>query len=161
MFCRLLVRLRTAKFCFFLIVRRPPRSTRTDTLFPYTTLFRSWIALGLAVSFSGYGLIRRSVPVAGPTGLSIEMLLLAPLALLWILLWSGLGDWPGIGTVSLLALGGPVTAIPLTLFAFAPRRLPFATIGLLHFVPPTMLFLQGAFVISKPLGPVRLPAFPS
>src|SRR3546814_3873235 len=29
-------------FCFFLMIRRPPRSTRTDTLFPYTTLFRSW-----------------------------------------------------------------------------------------------------------------------
>src|SRR3546814_20846716 len=28
-------------FCFFLLIRRPPRSTRTDTLFPYTTLFRS------------------------------------------------------------------------------------------------------------------------
>src|SRR3546814_5834207 len=28
-------------FCFFLRIRRPPRSTRTDTLFPYTTLFRS------------------------------------------------------------------------------------------------------------------------
>src|SRR3546814_6402813 len=27
--------------CFFCIIRRPPRSTRTDTLFPYTTLFRS------------------------------------------------------------------------------------------------------------------------
>src|SRR3546814_7782158 len=29
-------------FLFFLMLRRPPRSTRTDTLFPYTTLFRSW-----------------------------------------------------------------------------------------------------------------------
>src|SRR3546814_14669879 len=87
------------------------------------------------------------------------MLLLAPLALLWILLWGGLGDWPGIGTVSLLALGGPVTAIPLTLFAFAARRLPFATIGLLQFVAPTMIFLQGAFVYGEPLGPVRLAAF--
>src|SRR3546814_2685378 len=29
------------EFCFFLMIRRPPRSTRTDTLFPYTTLFRS------------------------------------------------------------------------------------------------------------------------
>src|SRR3546814_15065713 len=29
-------------FFFFLMIRRPPRSTRTDTLFPYTTLFRSW-----------------------------------------------------------------------------------------------------------------------
>src|SRR3546814_14102695 len=36
-------------FCFcFLIIRRPPRSTRTDTLFPYTTLFRSLAAVGLA-----------------------------------------------------------------------------------------------------------------
>src|SRR3546814_15845236 len=30
---------------FFLMIRRPPRSTRTDTLFPYTTLFRSWTAM--------------------------------------------------------------------------------------------------------------------
>src|SRR3546814_9573062 len=29
-------------YCFFLMIRRPPRSTRTDTLFPYTTLVRSW-----------------------------------------------------------------------------------------------------------------------
>src|SRR3546814_12909878 len=29
------------RFFFFLMIRRPPRSTRTDTLFPYTTLFRS------------------------------------------------------------------------------------------------------------------------
>src|SRR3546814_11206787 len=38
-------------FCFFLMIRRPPRSTRTDTLFPYTTLFRSLI--GRALSSSG------------------------------------------------------------------------------------------------------------
>src|SRR3546814_3442140 len=31
---------------FFLMIRRPPRSTRTDTLFPYTTLFRSSVVLG-------------------------------------------------------------------------------------------------------------------
>src|SRR3546814_5426159 len=34
---------------FFLMIRRPPRSTRTDTLFPYTTLFRSSDAALLAV----------------------------------------------------------------------------------------------------------------
>src|SRR3546814_17640226 len=33
-------------FCFFLMIRRPPRSTRTDTLFPYTTLFRSEVPVG-------------------------------------------------------------------------------------------------------------------
>src|SRR3546814_19299498 len=31
--------------CFFLMIRRPPRSTRTDTLFPYTTIFRSVLAI--------------------------------------------------------------------------------------------------------------------
>src|SRR3546814_17842234 len=47
---------------FFLMIRRPPRSTRTDTLFPYTTLFRSIVnpidSLTLSASFglldSGY-----------------------------------------------------------------------------------------------------------
>src|SRR3546814_10532914 len=47
---------------FFLMIRRPPRSTRTDTLFPYTTLFRStpyllWLA-GLATTFQLYLRIR-------------------------------------------------------------------------------------------------------
>src|SRR3546814_14181841 len=40
---------------FFLMIRRPPRSTRTDTLFPYTTLFRSkaleWAIEGLVAQF--------------------------------------------------------------------------------------------------------------
>src|SRR3546814_4461740 len=37
----MLVRIMCMTLCFFLMIRRPPRSTRTDTLFPYTTLFRS------------------------------------------------------------------------------------------------------------------------
>src|SRR3546814_11326949 len=38
---------------FFLMIRRPPRSTRTDTLFPYTTLFRSWQGRGPAAGAPG------------------------------------------------------------------------------------------------------------
>src|SRR3546814_15832113 len=41
------------------MIRRPPRSTRTDTLFPYTTLFRSMVAFDLVtrwLRFSGYDL---------------------------------------------------------------------------------------------------------
>src|SRR3546814_15238094 len=45
-----------AVLCFFLMIRRPPRSTRTDTLFPYTTLFRSIAQLRK----------RWDVPVYGP-----------------------------------------------------------------------------------------------
>src|SRR3546814_15830093 len=36
-------------FFFFLMIRRPPRSTRTDTLFPYTTLFRSNVVASAAI----------------------------------------------------------------------------------------------------------------
>src|SRR3546814_3602557 len=47
-------------FCFFfLMIRRPPRSTRTDTLFPYTTLFRS--RSGIAQRTSGEGQLRPDV----------------------------------------------------------------------------------------------------
>src|SRR3546814_20794607 len=47
---------------FFLMIRRPPRSTRTDTLFPYTTLFRSWAS-------QPYGFVK--LPDAYSTGSSI------------------------------------------------------------------------------------------
>src|SRR3546814_11580897 len=40
-------------FFFFLMIRRPPRSTRTDTLFPYTTLFRSKIGMPRAYGYGG------------------------------------------------------------------------------------------------------------
>src|SRR3546814_9778723 len=42
-------------YFFFLMIRRPPRSTRTDTLFPYTTLFRSLIIFSTFVGYLGGG----------------------------------------------------------------------------------------------------------
>src|SRR3546814_9182386 len=54
-FCGCLLLLLVAFFCsFFLMIRRPPRSTRTDTLFPYTTLFRS-MSVGARYTGSNYG----------------------------------------------------------------------------------------------------------
>src|SRR3546814_13574356 len=51
-------------FIFFLMIRRPPRSTRTDTLFPYTTLFRSLVpslvkGTAEAIDPLGWNLMRR------------------------------------------------------------------------------------------------------
>src|SRR3546814_15257147 len=66
-------------FFFFLMIRRPPRSTRTDTLFPYTTLFRSLPRAGMIeedrfarVKLGGgaQGLLGVAVPVSG--GLSSQ-----------------------------------------------------------------------------------------
>src|SRR3546814_8388683 len=47
---------------FFLMIRRPPRSTRTDTLFPYTTLFRSVAVPFVAEAVDQRGIERRDLP---------------------------------------------------------------------------------------------------
>src|SRR3546814_10989550 len=48
------------------MIRRPPRSTRTDTLFPYTTLFRSWTgAVGRATTFNGAPATTRACAALG------------------------------------------------------------------------------------------------
>src|SRR3546814_9163589 len=55
-------------FCFFLMLRRPPRSTRTDTLFPDTTLFRSSQPHGITHELrrmSRYGILARYLPEFG------------------------------------------------------------------------------------------------
>src|SRR3546814_1064773 len=54
------------------MIRRPPRSTRTDTLFPYTTLFRSIGALTLNVTIGGDGKVRYKTRDATPTGVDDE-----------------------------------------------------------------------------------------
>src|SRR3546814_11890179 len=72
---------------FFLMIRRPPRSTRTDTLFPYTTLFRSHVHLHLVdagdadfhrvfgggdIAFIGACFLRQAPEAAGRGGLRSE-----------------------------------------------------------------------------------------
>src|SRR3546814_19767314 len=54
------------------MIRRPPRSTRTDTLFPYTTLFRSRQAGGVAVE--GRGLLIEGAPGTGKSALALSLI---------------------------------------------------------------------------------------
>src|SRR3546814_1537196 len=59
----------------FLMIRRPPRSTRTDTLFPYTTLFRSEQASGLCYNRDVSHLVRANLEQGlGPPSLQFECL---------------------------------------------------------------------------------------
>jgi len=82
-----------------------------------------FIALGLALSFAIYGYIRKLTPVAALDGFTIETCLLLPFTagILAFWGWQGTGaftpDHPG--TDILLILGGPLTALPLILFAAA------------------------------------------
>ena len=105
------------------------------------------ISLALALSFGFYGLIRKQVAAEAQTGLFVECLvLLVPAAgyIVW-LQTHGAGHFlAGPGLTALLALAGPVTVVPLALFAWAARRLPLSTVGFLQFIGPTLQFIIGA-----------------
>jgi chloramphenicol-sensitive protein RarD len=117
-----------------------------------------WIALVLAVSFGFYGLLKKRVPLAPIAGLTAEGFLLGPIAIGY-LVWlqaDGTGTF-GHGTAHtvLLISAGPVTALPLLLFAAGARRLPLATLGVLQYVNPTLQFGWGVLVDHEPMPPAR------
>jgi len=114
-----------------------------------------WIALFLATSFAAYGYLRKTVDVESLDGLLVEMAVLAPV-MLGYLVWAGgasLGfasfDGP---TILLLLLTGPMTAIPLLLFAAGARRIDLATLGLLQFLAPSIMFLMAVLLFGEPFA---------
>lgn len=116
-----------------------------------------WMALALCATWSVYAVIRKRAPVPAAIGMLIETLALAPLAvglLWWVSEQSSLAFTFGWAEAVLLALAGPLTAIPLMAFAFGARRVTFVTLGLLQFLAPTLQFITG-IVFGEPFGVLR------
>jgi chloramphenicol-sensitive protein RarD len=122
-----------------------------------------WIALALALSFGGYGLIRKLAVVPAVQGLMVESgLLLAPA--LAILLWQETHGGGGFGhidtrTDALLILGGLVTALPLILFAIGARRIPLSMVGILQYLAPTLQLLCGIWLFHEPFSSTQAIGF--
>jgi chloramphenicol-sensitive protein RarD len=115
-----------------------------------------WIGLVLALSFGLYGLLRKTAALGAIEGLTLETLLLAPIATAW-LVWlahTGQSGFAQGGTTTrlLLAAAGPVTAAPLLLFAAGARRIPFSTLGLLQYLGPSLQLLIGVFLYNEPFA---------
>lgn len=122
-----------------------------------------WIALALAVTFGFYGLLRKRSPLGALLGLTAETLLLAPLAIAF-LIWRWHAGTGALGrvdasTTALLFSTGVVTAIPLLLFAKGARGLRLTSLGLLQYLAPTCQFLLGWLVYDEPLSRERAAAF--
>jgi chloramphenicol-sensitive protein RarD len=122
-----------------------------------------WVSLSMALTFALYGLLRKTVNAGALAGLTIESLILAPLALA-VVTWfaeqpaaSALTHGPLIAAA--VAFGGPMTAVPLILFAFAARRLPYTVMGFLQFTSPTIVFLLGLFVFGETLNAAQFACF--
>lgn len=121
-----------------------------------------WISIVLAFSFSSYGLLRKTLPIGAAEGFFLEVLILAPPALA-LIAWAvpaGPQHFLPDGFEALLLVGaGPMTAAPLILFAAGAKRLDFATVGILQYIVPTMLFACAVFVFGEPFSGWQLIAF--
>jgi len=122
-----------------------------------------WIALVLALTFGFYGLLRKVAVLGALEGLTLETLMLAPVAAVVLAWWS----WQGQGalvqgdasTVGWLLLAGPMTAVPLLLFAAGARRIPMSTLGILQYISPSLQFALGVWVYHEAFQPARLVGF--
>jgi len=122
-----------------------------------------WIALSLAATFGAYGLLRKRSPLGPLVGLGLETLLLAPLAL-GFLVWRedhGIGAFGHISPWQngLILSAGAITAVPLILFANGARSIRFTTLGLLQYIAPSVQFAIGAWLYHEPFSPERGAAF--
>ena len=122
-----------------------------------------WVALVLACSFGTYGLLRKMATLGALEGLTLETVLLLPLAGGLLAWWA----WHGQGalvqgdpvTMGWLLLSGPLTAIPLLMFAAGARRIPLATMGILQYISPTLQMLVGVWLYGEPFEPARAIGF--
>jgi chloramphenicol-sensitive protein RarD len=121
-----------------------------------------WVALSLAALFTAYGVIRKQVAIGAMPGLFVETTLLFPFALTWlvILVLDGSAALGG-GDVKLsllLVMAGPITVVPLLLFALMAKRLTLTTIGFMQFLAPTLQFCTGLYY-GEQLTPAHMVCF--
>ncbi len=115
-----------------------------------------WIGLTLAISWGIYGLLRKTATLGAIEGLTLETMLLAPIAAVY-LYWLGASGSSAFASADtstrlLLMAAGPVTAAPLLLFAAGARRIPFFTLGLLQYIGPTLQLLIGVWLYGEPFA---------
>ncbi|MFT4794623.1 MAG: chloramphenicol-sensitive protein RarD [Paracoccaceae bacterium] len=130
-----------------------------------------YVSLTLAVTFAIYGLIKKSAPSGPISSVTVEVLLLAPFALVWLvgihtLGWSDFSGKPGGAFLlswrdaGLLAFSGLLTGAPLALYSMAAQRLPMSTVGLIAYLNPTLQFLVAVTVMGETVTIWHAIAFP-
>jgi chloramphenicol-sensitive protein RarD len=116
-----------------------------------------WIALTLAFSFSIYGILRKQARIDATVGLTVETLLLAPVSLIFLLIWAAAGELKfghlDRGLDALILLSGVVTSVPLICFGLAVHRLRIVTIGFMQYISPTLAFLIAVLAYDEGFPP--------
>jgi chloramphenicol-sensitive protein RarD len=122
-----------------------------------------WVALLLAGTFGFYGLLRKVGALGALEGLTLETLVLSPFAVIALAYLASQGQGAllhaDVATHAWLLLAGPLTAVPLLLFAAGARRVTLATMGLLQYIAPTMQLLMGVWLYGETFGGPRVVGF--
>ena len=121
------------------------------------------ISLVLAVSFGLYGLVRKVAPLGSLEGFSLESAMLFPFALGYLVYLAATGEMVFLNHSAsidwLLLAAGPITAVPLLLFASGARRIPYSILGITQYSSPTIQFFMAIYVFNEPLSMTQLFAF--
>jgi chloramphenicol-sensitive protein RarD len=117
-----------------------------------------WIPLALASTFSLYGLIRKITPVDPLEGLAVETVLLFPIAVALLAITPDHSVAYNLQNGALLALLGPLTLIPLFLFAAATQRLPYSIMGVIQYIAPSIQFVLAVWK-GEAILPVHIVTF--
>ncbi len=122
-----------------------------------------WIGLSIAVTWAGYGLLKKKSALGAITGLTVETLMLFPLAAAALLWWHHTGTG-ALGRVDVrlhayVLSAGVVTALPLLLFAYGAQRIRLTTLGLLQYLSPSVQFLIGLLVYHEAFDADRMLAY--
>lgn len=122
-----------------------------------------WIALALALSFGGYGLLRKTASLGALPGLALETTLVLPLTLAYLAFTTVQGHNSFIAASAssrwLLAAAGPITSIPLLLFAAGARRIPLSLLGLLQYITPSLQLMLGVWLYHEQLDGTMLTGY--
>ncbi len=123
-----------------------------------------WISLTLTLSWGFYALFKRSLPIGPNQGFLLEVLVLSPIAIGYLIyLWiNGTHSFANVSwsTTMLLMGSGVVTAVPLIVYANGAKLLRLSTIGMLQYIAPTFIFLTAVFIFDEPFGWEKKIAFP-
>ena len=122
------------------------------------------VALSLTLTWGIYAYLKKSLPIGPNQGFTLEVILLLPIALgyaVWLQMQGALTLTGGSALDTLLLIGcGPVSAVPLMIYANGAKLLKLSTIGIMQYIAPTIIFLTAVFVFGEPFGRARMIAFP-
>jgi chloramphenicol-sensitive protein RarD len=122
-----------------------------------------WVAPGLALSFGFYGYVRKLTPVDSLDGLTVETTLFLPITLTLVALWAlqGTGAFPAptLTRSALLMFTGPLTALPLVMFAAGARRVRLTTLGFLQYLSPSITLIVAILLLHEPFSRANAIAF--